>query len=67
MNLIDIKVYTKKRPVKMDLFSAILFAFQVCLRLFLLAKKPQLLRREVRESQYSWKDKSTWEILNNDI
>lgn len=58
MNLIDMKVYTKKRPVKMDLFSAILFAFQIRLRLFLLAKKPQLLRRggEIRESQYSWKD-----------
>lgn len=40
MNLIDIKVYTKKRPVKMDLFTVILFAFQFCLSLFLLAKKP---------------------------
>lgn len=46
MNLTDIKAYTKRRPVKMDLFTGILFAFQFCLRLFLLAKKPQLLRTE---------------------
>lgn len=40
MNLIDIKVYTKRSLVKMNLFSVILFAFQFRLSLFLLAKKP---------------------------
>lgn len=40
MKLIDIKEYTKMRPVKMDLFTVILFAFQFCLRLFLPAKNP---------------------------
>lgn len=58
MNLTDIKVYTKKRSVKMDLFSVIPFAFQFCLILFLLAKTPQLLRTggEIRGSQNSWRD-----------
>lgn len=40
LKLIDIKEYTKMRPVKMDLFTVILFAFQFCLRLFLPAKNP---------------------------
>lgn len=51
MNLTDIKTHTKRRPVKMDLFTGILFAFQFCLRLFLLAKKTPITEDRRRNQE----------------